>query len=579
MTPSEFEKIPFNRVSIEAWGSANERNNNWPIVYTINNSSEIYVGETTNGASRMRQHLASKEKSDLKQVTVIFDDRFNKSVCLDLESDLIRYFAADEKFRVTNGNGGITNADYYQREVYRHSFNEIFNELLQSGMLTRTVPEIVNSDLFKYSPFKALTNEQALVIENVLERLFDDLESNKNSVSVIQGNPGTGKTIVAVYLLKLLVDIMRSSAEDLIDSDSVFSDFFQPGYPELLSDLKIGFVVPQQSLRTTIRRVFRRTPGLDPKMVINPFELTEMSGRFDLLVVDEAHRLRQRSNQEAAIQNKKYKEINIKLFGNDDPSFTQLDWVKACSSHQILLLDVEQTVRPGDLSRETTEELIADGRKSNRFFKLTSQMRIPNGEDYVAYVSKVFSGEEVGSRKSFGQYEVKLFENFVDMNTEIHKRNNEFGLARNIAGYGWPWLTKRNPGGVDFKLDGMDLVWNRTGTDWINTPTSIDEVGSIHTVQGYDLNFAGVIVGPELGYDPELEKLVFYKSNYHDAKGKQNNPGMVLSDDDLLRFVCNIYRVLMTRGILGTYVYAVDKDLQGYLAKYFDFVPRASTSL
>jgi hypothetical protein len=107
-------------------------------------------------------------------------------------------------------------------------------------------------------------------------------------------------------------------------------------------------------------------------------------------------------------------------------------------------------------------------------------------------------------------------------------------------------------------------------------PKSVDEVGSIHTVQGYDLNYAGVIIGPDLGYDAASGKLVFNRSSYFDSKGKENNPliGRPYSDDDLLRFVVNIYSVLLTRGIRGTFIYVSDPSLRERLKR---FIPISST--
>ena len=99
----------------------------------------------------------------------------------------------------------------------------------------------------------------------------------------------------------------------------------------------------------------------------------------------------------------------------------------------------------------------------------------------------------------------------------------------------------------------------------------MEEVGSIHTVQGYDLNYAGVIIGADLGFDPVTQKMVFNRENYHDKKGKENNPrlGIVYTDEDLLDYVKNIYRVLLTRGIRGTFVYVVDPYLREYLRPFF----------
>jgi len=87
------------------------------------------------------------------------------------------------------------------------------------------------------------------------------------------------------------------------------------------------------------------------------------------------------------------------------------------------------------------------------------------------------------------------------------------GLA--VAGFAWPWASKNDPDAHDIEIDGLQLTWNRTATDWINSETSRDEVGSIHTVQGYDLNYAGVIIGSDLGYDEKSgRELVFVSEKY-----------------------------------------------------------------
>ncbi|MGO1594679.1 MAG: DNA/RNA helicase domain-containing protein, partial [Ancrocorticia sp.] len=106
--------------------------------------------------------------------------------------------------------------------------------------------------------------------------------------------------------------------------------------------------------------------------------------------------------------------------------------------------------------------------------------------------------------------------------------------------------------------------------DWISSRHSSDEVGSIHTVQGYDLNYAGVIIGNDLRYDSSNHKITFDRAEYHDKKGKEDNlkRGINYSDHDLLQYVRNIYGVLLTRGIIGTYVYVCDPALREYLRRY-----------
>src|SRR5699024_1881765 len=114
-----------------------------------------------------------------------------------------------------------------------------------------------------------------------------------------------------------------------------FSEFFTPGHAERLAKLRVGIVVPQQSLRESISKVFRLTPGLRKDLVLTPFGVGESEEPFDLLIVDEAHRLNQRANQPSGMQNKKFADINRRLFGEDRLELTQLDWIRRQSKHAI----------------------------------------------------------------------------------------------------------------------------------------------------------------------------------------------------------------------------------------------------
>lgn len=571
MTNFEFSDFQFDKNSVSEWSLLDLKHKNWPVVYTINSARELYVGESTSASTRMLQHLRNHERRRLVKASVLVNDTFNTSACKDLEAQLIRYFSADNKFIVQNIQPGMTEADYYQREDYQKVFDQVFEHLQKTGMLTRSVPELVNTDLFKYSPFKSLTAEQARVINEILERLFSDIEEGAESAYVVEGDPGTGKTIVAIYLAKLLKDISRSTFDDVRDSDSIFLDFFTDGFKDLMEGKEIGLVVPQQSLRETLRKQFARIPGLSRKMVLTPFEVGASEKSWDLLIVDEAHRLQQRSNQGSPAQNRLFSDINLKLYGQDLGSYTQLDWIKSKSKSQVFLLDTLQTIKPGDLSGEDVKDMVVQAKKQQTHFRLDSQLRLLVGGDYIKYVADIFSQTPGVKPLKFEKYDLKFFANFSEMNDAIRARDAEFGLSRNIAGFGWKWRSKKkeNKHLVDFQLDGVDLTWNRAEKDWISSEGSLDEVGSIHTVQGYDLNYAGVIVGPELEFDSAEKKIKLVRENYFDVKGKQKNPSQPLTDEDILKYVTNIYRVLMTRGIRGTYIYVVNPALREYLKPFF----------
>lgn len=359
MTNFRIDPIAFEADAVKAWAALDARHTNWPVVYTIDGTNEIYVGESINGSGRLKQHLDGGAKRNLTSARIIVGDTFNKSVCLDLESYLIRLFAGDGKFQVVNRNDGITDADYYGRATYQPTFNAVFEELLDLGLFTRPIREIENTDLFKLSPFKALSQDQAIAVDDILNGLFADLERRQPSRIVIQGDPGTGKTVVAVYVMKLLADIQNADTTELNEGDSLLSEFFVEGYPELLAGFRVGLVVPQQSLRKSIQKVFKKTPGLDPDTVLTPFQVGQSDQKFDLLIVDETHRLSQRANQTSAQKNRQFAEINERLFGRDDRSYTQLDWINATSTHQIYLLDAAQSVRPMDVSSASLDDLLS----------------------------------------------------------------------------------------------------------------------------------------------------------------------------------------------------------------------------
>jgi DUF2075 family protein len=378
----------------------------------------------------------------------------------------------------------------------------------------------------------------------------------------VQGQPGTGKTIIAIFLMKLLADIRAHEGNDEIQHDSMFSEFFVPENRALLANLRMVLVIPQQSLRESVKKVFKKTPRLDPSMVLTPFQVGESDAAYDLILVDETHRLGQRANQASGVQNKKFRDINAALFGADDPRYTQLDWIKARSKHQLLLVDGEQSVRPHDLSPAVLSAEVRAARDLHRHYRLTTQMRVQAGADYVEYVRALLRDEHP-SRPDLGDYDLRFFDDLGEMRSAIRARDAEVGLSRLVAGYAWDWKSRRDPSAFDISVDGVELRWNSTDKDWINSPGSLDEVGSIHTVQGYDLNYAGVIIGPDLRFS-DSGAIVTDWDSYRDKKGKERTGHLAetFDDDDLLIFIRNIYGVLLTRGMLGTYVYVCNPGLR-----------------
>ena len=559
------EHLQFTKGEVDNWRDPHSRHQNWPVVYLLSNDKEIYVGETSRARARLRQHLDNQEKRGLTSARIVINEEFNKSACLDLESRLISWLHADAQYVPLNRNDGQQNSNYFERATrYQEIFDEVFALLHAAGVFHRTVPEIENLNLFKLSPYKALNDEQMVAVEQIVEGLFRDLGHDTKTTSVVQGGPGTGKTIVAIYLLKLLRDIQNTDQDPELDEEGRFSDFFFSGYRELIKGIQIGFVVPQQSLRKTIARVFRQTPGMGEVSVLSPYTVANSREHWDLLVVDETHRLTFRGSGPTR---RAFESRNKKLFGDSSEGRTAIDWIQAKSDHQVFLLDGEQSVRPADVPGSELKRIRNEAKSSNRFYVLESQMRVAAGNNYLEFASQLLTGFPIRPEIPKG-YDLRFFENLADMRREVLRRNSEVGLSRLVAGYAWKWQSKgdlSDDAPYDIEIDGLRLRWNRTDQDWIASEGSEFEVGSVHTTQGYDLNFAGVIIGPDIVWNEKTQQIEAVRESHFDREVRS-----VRDPERLLELIRNAYYVLLTRGMRGTYVYVRDLPLRARLRTLFE---------
>tara|TARA_R110002020_G_scaffold156218_2_gene338064 strand:+ start:44804 stop:46495 length:1692 start_codon:yes stop_codon:yes gene_type:complete len=527
--------------------------NNYPVVYIIfdTNTSIAYVGESTNAINRMQNHLTHPDKKKLKYLYIISSSNFNKSATLDIESYLIKYMVADEQFKLLNGNAGLANHNYYQKEQYYYIFENIWDNLKLEKVVTKDILQIDNSDLFKYSPYKSLTQDQFSAVSDYLKILLKE----KNSTVFVEGSAGTGKTILAVYLMKLLLTKVDLEDYEDVEGDSFIQLELVKRLQDEKRDLEIALVVPMVSLRKTLKNVFKNIKGLKPSMVIGSSEVTKKD--YDVLIVDEAHRLKRRFG----ITNYRSHDVNNRLLGLGDEG-TELDWIMMSSKHQLFFYDSAQSIRPSDVDKQVFTKLKTDPK--SRSITLSSQLRSRGGIDYIKFVHNLFNlklKDEVLFET--GNYDLKIFLNMRDMIKTMQVKEKEFGLCRMMAGYGWKWVSK-SKNVPDAIIDGVELTWNRVPHDWINSTTDLSEIGCIHTVQGYDLNYAGVIIGSEITYNPNLNEITIVKENYFDSKGSVG-----VKDVKVLKeYIINIYKTMLYRGIRGTYLYVCDHNLREYFQKY-----------
>lgn len=151
----------------------------------------------------------------------------------------------------------------------------------------------------------------------------------------------------------------------------------------------------------------------------------------------------------------------------------------------------------------------------------------------------------------------------------MRKKEEDLKLCRIVAGYAWEWKSDPRrkdptPDAIDIEIDNLQFQWNQTDKDWINNPKDpknpLKEIGCIHTVQGYDLNYTGVIFGNEINYNPNTNKIEIDSKKYYDKYGRIGT-----NEEELKNYIINIYKTIMYRGIKGTFIYACNNELSEYL--------------
>jgi uncharacterized protein len=209
-------------------------------------------------------------------------------------------------------------------------------------------------------------------------------------------------------------------------------------------------------------------------------------------------------------------------------------------------------------------ELIKD--KSSLTVTLLSQIRSKGGILYSDFIMNLMRSNLSPNEKfESDHYEILITDNLVKLQAKIRERDKESGISRLVAGFSWKWVSKKAPSLYDIHINGLTLRWNKKTVDWINSTNAINEVGCIHTTQGYDLNYVGIIFGNEIGYDLKANRFIIRRSEYEDKSGKNT-----ATDDELKTYIVNIYQTLLLRGMKGTYIYCCDPGLREYIGRHIN---------
>lgn len=374
-----------------------------------------------------------------------------------------------------------------------------------------------------------LIDDQKVVFERALEIVKKE---EKKKVYIVHGGPGTGKTVLAINMLVAILNM----------------------------DQNVMYVTKNSAPREVYRK--KLTDGKYRKAYIdNLFKgsgsFTEaISDDFDCLIVDEAHRLNEKSGMFQNLGENQVKEI-----------------INA-SKTSIFFVDDFQMVTTKDIG--STNEI----KKWCRYFDaevyedtLLSQFRCNGSDSYLSWIDNVLEINLEATDDFDFDYDIRICDSPEEVRELILEKNKINNKSRMVAGYCWNWIKegKNNSDIHDIQIGDFGMSWNLgSSSTWAIDPESVNEIGCIHTCQGLEFDYVGVIIGEDLRYDDgiitDFTKRARTDQSLKGLKGlykKNKEEALKIAD----RIIKNTYRTLLTRGQKGCYIYCVDKDLQEYLNK------------
>ena len=444
-----------------------------------------------------------------------------------LSDEIYRDWYSEAPFFIRNESREFS--DFVKKYVTTKSFKGDLLYEIENGRIrpTKSLQDALTSMVMGNDEF-TLLDEQAVCYDMCLRTAAQCRDDHKKRTIIIQGGPGTGKSVLAVNLLMRMINESMNAAYVTKNSAprQAFLTLLTAGHANRYVD---------------IAHLFR-----------SPFGLCRaQENEYDCLIVDEAHRLVR------------------KMYG---------DWgadnqVKECinaATLTIFLLDEDQAVTRNDIG--SVEEIdrwcrtLGSRLIMNKETRLVSQFRCNGSDAYIQFVDNLLQRgeEEVIVELSELNYDFKVFDSPLEMREMLRLQNEINNKSRMVAGYCYDWNVKNHRGLYDIVLpDGVMAKWNlENDRIWAINPNSFEEVGCIHTAQGLEFDYVGVLIGRDLYYDKTDHKVKTDKtaiSRDDHSSGIRNS-----TDAEARRLILNTYKTLLTRGQKGCYVYCEDDALREY---------------
>lgn len=539
---------------------------NFPTVYIHNwresGDFEVYVGESNDIFKRTRQHYdAASDKSRWQSkllekdasLFIIGHEHFNKSLTLDIENRLMHYMMSVERVKHVYNLRDNPQTSYYPMEELDDIFSKIWRGLRKENKdLFPTESAIKDSAIYKASPLHKLTKEQEKARDLIIQKVSKALENKETRQLIfIDGEAGTGKTVL---------------------NSSTFYELYCQA-EENNRNLKC-FLLVNHDEQITIYEQIAEKLGLIEKygqVVSKPTTFINNHSKdepVDIAFVDEAHLLLTQGKQS-------YRGKN------------QLNDIMDRARVTVVMFDENQILTTEQFwEAQILEQYRNQAKLEENHIVLKKQLRMqadPATMDWIDSFTKERRVKKIPN--TFGGYAIKIFANPELLDLEIQRRAQESdsALSRVIATYDWQYSSNHKMEDQVMKywevlIGKWHKPWNREleselskkekrdikGLAWAEQPQTINEVGSTFTIQGFDLNYAGVILGPSVKYRDG--KIIFDPTASKNEKAVRNR---TLSDGTKQKFgetlIQHEVRVLMTRGVNGMYIYACDPELRAAL--------------
>ena len=382
-----------------------------------------------------------------------------------------------------------------------------------------------------------MIDSQRIIYEYAIRNANDAVLSNKKNVMIVRGGPGTGKSVLAINLLV-----------ELNNRDMTCFYVTKTSTPRSVYLNKLR----EKYTKKYINYLFQGSGGF----------IDNEKNKIDCLIVDEAHRLNEKSG----------------IYHNKGEN--QIKEIINTAKFSIFFIDEDQKVTLKDIGSEDLIKKFAHEMGANiSIFSLESQFRCNGSDGYLAWLDNVLDIRNTANFDIDGfNYDFRVFDDPNEMRRLIEEKNSINNKSRLVAGYCWEWPTGKTRGDTNYheiKIPekNFEISWNLDNDeDFAISKTSINEAGCIHTVQGLEFDYVGVIIGNDMRYEDDYVVTDYKKRAKSDsslnginkiAKEQGRDVAYKIAD----KIIKNTYKTLMTRGMKGCYVYCVDKNLSNYIKK------------